>query len=200
MAQAEFSDTPGSGLSPSGRPRSRPGHSHLRRRAHEEARLHRGGMFTRRSRRGAERLSRSPSAPRAYQRDQLLGTLPWQTWRCGSKRAGARSDNYPPLSRLLAAHQQATTLRRAIAQRFGSQAYLLAPQGTFENPSSRLSGRRSEAPSQWPELALFDRPGSAVGASGYRVTSHSAWHETKLTAGSCAPHRNARPRREKTGQ
>ena len=54
---------------------------------------------------------------------------------------------------------------------------LLAPQGTFENPSSTLSGRRSEAPSQWPELALFDRPGSAVGASGYRVTSHSAWHE-----------------------
>ena len=25
-------------------------------------------------------------------------------------------------------------------------------------------------------VALFDRPGSAVGASGYRVTSHRAWH------------------------
>jgi hypothetical protein len=41
----------------------------------------------------------------------------------------ARSDNYPTLSRLLAAHQQAATLRRAIAQRFGSQAQSIDSAG-----------------------------------------------------------------------
>jgi hypothetical protein len=67
----------------------------------------------------------------------------------------ARSDNYPTLSRLLAAHQQAALSdelsRNDLVRRFN----LLAPQGTFETPSSPLSGRRSEVPSQWPELCRF---------------------------------------------
>ena len=81
----------------------------------------------------------------------------------------ARSDNYPPLSRLLAAHQQRPLSDELPRNDSVRRPNLLAPQGTFENPSSPLSGRRSEAPSQC-------RPGSAVGAAGYRVTSHRAWH------------------------
>jgi hypothetical protein len=91
-------------------------------------------MFTRRSRSGAERLSRSPSAPRAYQRDQLLGTLPWQTWPCGSEagRLPARTTiprslgcspltNKRPLSHELS--------RNDLVRR----PNLLAPQGTFDH-------------------------------------------------------------------
>jgi hypothetical protein len=87
----------------------------------------------------------------------------------------ARSDNYP---RSLGCSP--LTNKRLLSDELSRNDSVrrpnpLAPQGTFEDPSSPLSGRRSEAPSQWPELALFDRPRSAVGASGYRVTSHRAW-------------------------
>ena len=98
-------------------------------------------MFTRRSRSGAERLSRSPSAPRAYQRDQLLGTLPWQTWRCGSEagRLPARATiprslgcspltNKRPLSDELS--------RNDLVRR----PNLLAPQGTFDHWEWAIGG------------------------------------------------------------
>ena len=53
----------------------------------------------------------------------------------------ARSDNYPPLSRLLAAHQQATTLRRAIAQQFGSQAQSIGSAGHVRKPELTTLGQ-----------------------------------------------------------
>ena len=67
----------------------------------------------------------------------------------------ARSDDYPPLSRLLAAHQQRPLSDELSRNDSVRRPNLLVPQGTFENPSSPQS---------------------------------------------CAPHRNARPAREKTRQ
>ena len=53
----------------------------------------------------------------------------------------ARSDDYPTLSRLLAAHQQAATRRRAIAQRFGSQAQSIGSAGHVRNPELTTLGQ-----------------------------------------------------------
>ena len=69
-----------------------------------------------------------------------------------AKRAGCPLGQLSPLSRLLAAHQQRPLSDELPRNDSVRRPNLLAPQGTFENTSSPLSGRRSEAPSQFRAL------------------------------------------------
>jgi hypothetical protein len=98
-------------------------------------------MFTRRSRSGAERLGRSPSAPRAYQRDQLLGTLPWQTWRCGAEAGRLPAQTTIPRSLGCSPLTNKRPLSDELSRNdLVRRPNLLTPQGTFDHWEWAIGG------------------------------------------------------------
>ena len=113
-----------------------------------------------------------------------------------AKRAGCPLGQLSPALSAARRSPTAATLRRATAQRFGSQAQSIGSAGhvrKHELTTLRQTVRKRRANSGR----------SAVGAAGtelHPTVLGTVLARTKLTAGSCAPHRNARPAREKTGQ
>lgn len=112
-----------------------------------------------------------------------------------AKRAGCPLGQLSPALSAARRSPTAATLRRATAQRFGSQAQSIGSAGNVRK--HELTTLRQTVGSAEPI------PGSVVGAVGtelHPTVLGTVLARTKLTAGSCAPHRNARPAREKTGQ